>query len=413
MVPLFLLLRGISAANQALRNDSRLWLWLVSGALLCPAAVQVPYELGASATMIALGIVTGSLLDVLRRNGFQARRAQISLERAYESVAARESRIISRKIVESRPIHPLTCPLFSVDSPTAFISYRHGSPWSRRIATSLHAGLKRNRFHSFLDLESIGEGSGWRRALNRSIAEAQVFIALIEEKSLDSRWMAAELLAALAGRPFTHQPELILLVEPSLASSKLRGGWSVFGAVLDQASQDDKQPHIRLIQATETNIKVLEAQLGALETVSLFPRSIVVVLRIFALPLIAIGGLGLLLGIPAMFFAWLQQWENFDSSGWMAVRGLLWPATMLVSYWCGFTIRASLATHYEVRHENPISLVGIHGLSVAGLAWLAILWSAKLPGLTAGWTLAVGYFGWLMAWCLMSERAKHDPLTSL
>jgi tetratricopeptide (TPR) repeat protein len=413
MVPLFLLLRGITVANKMLRDDSHLWWWLVLGALLCPAALQVPYDLGASPAMIVLGIVTGVLLDVLRRSGFQARRAQISLERAYNSVAAKEAGMISREIVEPRPIHPLTCPLFSADSRTAFISYRHHSPWSRGIARSLHAELERNRFRCFLDLESIGEGSGWRRALNRSIGEAQVFIALIEKKSLDSRWMAAELLAALAGRLLTHQPELILLVEPSLAASKLRGGWSVFRSVLDQASQVGSQSRIRLIQATETNIKILEAQLGALETVSLFPKTIMVVLKIFTLPLVVIGGLGSLLSIPAMFFAWLEQWEKFDSSGWIAARGFLLSATLLVGYWSGFTIRAALAARYEVRDETPTSLARIHGVAAAGLAWLAVLWSAKLPGLTAGWTIAAGYFGWLMAWCLISERIKRDPLTSL
>lgn len=413
-IPLFFLFRGIAASNAILRDDPRLGWWFCGGALLCPASVAVPSKFGASAATIALGIVMGALLDFLRREGLQACRAQVSLDRVYDFVERGGAEFAARALVKPQRHHPLTCPLFPVESPAVFISYRRRSVWSSPVAEWLHTVFRQNKIPSSLDRESIGEGSCWRRALNRFIAEAHVFLILIDERSLHSRWMAAEVMAALAGRHRTNQPEIILLVEPSFLASPRSGGCTVFDALLDEAAKPASPSGIRLIHATESNVRTLAGQLTAhhITTQSLFSLRTLILLNFLLLPFAALGACGVILGVPAIFFAWLQQWEKVDSAAWLLQRGLLTAAILIAGYLCGYAARLAAASRYEVRHDEPKLLASAHSMAAVGFGWLAMVWAAKTPGVVAGWAFVLGCFGWFTAKCFIGgvARAKEDFL---
>lgn len=119
-----------------------------------------------------------------------------------------------------------------------------------------------------------------------------------------------------------------------------------------------------------------------------------------------------MLGLPALFFAWLQQWEKVDSAAFLAQRRLLPAAVLIAAYLCGYAARLAVASRYEVRHDEPQSLAMIHSIATAGLGWLAMIWAVETPGVVAGWGVALGCFGWLMAACFISgvSRAKGDFL---
>lgn len=410
-IPLFFLFQGVIAANSLLKKDKRLVWLLVLFALLGPATVGLPQRVGAGNAWIMLGIVAGILIDIARRSGHQSQRSGVSLEKAM--IAAEVHGLSARitELAEGRPVDPLTCPLFPANAPKVFISYTRSSDWSRKHALALHKELHRIGCESFLDRESIGEGSSWRRELNRRIADANVFISVLDEKAVARKWVAAEMITALVGKRFTGLPDVIVLVKPGLTQSKSNGWLSIFQAVINRpdASPQDGQP--RLITLKDSTLQTVVSGLSSYryKTPSVFPPLLSSLLSVLTIPAAAVGTFGPMFGIPAAIFALLQNWAKVDSSAFLSSWGLLVPAYILCGFWLGFVARLTAASRFEVQRGNPMVLTKVNAFAVIGFASILAVWSSQVPALVIGWAMALCCIGWLLGSSFIDRVAQEKP----
>ncbi|MBI5222838.1 TIR domain-containing protein [Candidatus Micrarchaeota archaeon] len=400
LTPMYPLFRGISAANLLLRNNPRVIRWLVLFAVLAPAAISLPQRSGASGSYIALGVSAGILLELTRRKGILSQREGLSLGNALNVNKIQFLPRYLLKSISERARDLMYNPLFSETSPKVFISYTRSSDWSKGYSLELYKMLQNAGVKSFLDRESIGEGSSWRTQLNRSIAEANVFIAVIDRYSVTRDWVAAEIITALTGKRLTGLPELIVLIEPQIIEltddQMLPEMLPVFNALLQEYGAPQKQGNPRLIVVSDSTLQTVVSGLShRFRTLSVFPHELSMLLMFLTIPLVSIGPIGSFFGWPAALFAYLQYWQKYDSAAILASLGILTFTYLMCGYWLGFIGRLTMASWFEVKHKNPATLTKVHIFSCIGLAGLLAVWSSSVNALILGWAIVLCYTGWL------------------
>ncbi len=407
------LLLGIGAMNSHVRRNPNIARWLLAGAFLGPAAIGLPQAIGATPGWIALGIIAGAGLDVVRRNGLQARRARITLDRMLAAVKPEVPVSLYARLV-AKPFSPLTCPLFPAPEPDVFISYARRSAWSSELASELHDALRANNVKVFLDRTSIPAGTSWRRALNERISDANVFVSLldVDEKSLKRPYVAAELLAALLGRHHTHVPDILLLTHPGLTEEHLDEAVPVFQAACTQAGEDEADTTPRRVALTPESLKVVVAGLrpNTYETPSVVPGKLAAPLGLLSVPLVALGSICALAGTVALPFPLLEHWHKFELGGLLASWGVLTGAYVLAGYWLGFALRLTAASRYGVPHEDPRRLAVAHLAGAIGLAGLLAVWWPDVPVLPRAWAGVLVLLGGLLAGGFVRRLpSREDP----
>jgi membrane protein YqaA with SNARE-associated domain len=124
---------------------------------------------------------------------------------------------------------------------------------------------------------------------------------------------------------------------------------------------------------------------------------------------VTIGPIGLIFGLIAALFAYLQYWDKVDSSAILSFWGVLTVAYLICGYWLGFTARLSIASRFEVRHTNVKALTWMHILSSIGFFGILAVWYVDVPKLIVGWAVALCGIGWLMADLFVGRVRQEKP----
>jgi len=143
-----------SAAEHKRRQSLRILGLMNVIPLFCQPSVRPLWS------WLCLGIVTGVLLDLLRRTERQARRAEHSPDPS--SICRKEP--LPERLNEAAvgyPSNPLTCPILQKvpQNPKVFISYSRSSPWGTQLAMQLFENVASAGTETFVDVLRINTGS--------------------------------------------------------------------------------------------------------------------------------------------------------------------------------------------------------------------------------------------------------------
>ncbi len=392
-----LILRGPQMMNILVRQRRELRRLLLVLFLLSAGLGFLVSRLELSSAWLWLGVGAGLLFDHARRVDVSLRRASVSLSNCLE--AYNQPDLPNWLIAKGRRLaeHPLYVPLFPAVRPRIFLSYGRDRAWSEGVARRLHQMLTAQGTVSFLD-ETIGRGANWRAILNRSIAETDVFVSIVDEETLSRQWVAAELIAALAGRVRAGAPKIIILAAQRVEAVSHPKALPVFQALLNapRGVGDSREP--RVLNITDASLAVVASGLRQYhyETFAVIPGEWSLVLRWLTIPIVAIGVVSEWVGLPATVIFYLEYWNRTNIGAWLEESRLLAAACLLLGYLAGFNARLVTATAFEVErtHARGRTAKAIFG---AGLAALAILWSRSLEPLFVGWMVVLGCLGWCLA----------------
>lgn len=247
---IFLLLRGMRATTIAPRDNASLMRWIVVGYVIMLGANLFQHTLGGPYSWLFLGLAIGVLLDSIRRGGQQARRQMIDLEALMKHATNPAMRDPKATVLRGDPLNPFSCPLLPALSARVFISYSRSSAKGSRLAAALHRGLKGAGASPFLDRASIPVGASWRRDLNRHLGECDTFLCVLDEKSVQREWVAAELLAAIEARQLTGTPEIVILIDPAIQHPS-QSMLPVFQGVVSAATEPPIPGRPQILQLNE------------------------------------------------------------------------------------------------------------------------------------------------------------------
>ncbi|HEY2294014.1 MAG TPA: toll/interleukin-1 receptor domain-containing protein [Thermoanaerobaculia bacterium] len=398
------------------KSDHRIWLWGTPLLLIGLLTVWRLVSIDMPWAWLMLGITSGTLLDSLRRAGYQARRTQLSLNITDVSQKASELNLSVKMAVTGVPPPPLTYPLLPRRVARVFLSYARNSAWGKETAIRLRSELKRNRLHPFMDESDMQEGLSWRRRLGREIAEAAVMICLADRTSVRRLWVAAEVETALRGRRLTGSPEVFILLDPQMRFDPELPCLPVFEAILagDDSYWWARQP--RVIPFGNETLSVLVNELGGYRTntASVLPPVLGKLFAGIALPVDFLSSLGTFAGYGAALLWMEEKWTDLRLTGTLVAYGWLTPCLILGAFWFGSVARFALASQYEVRRDRPGSHFAVHFIAALGLTGIAALWLPHVSGLVVGWTLIAVCFGWLRgsAWLSIVGQARPGFLRS-
>ncbi len=397
-MPLFFVLRGLRAMYtfpQRRPDLFSLFILLMLTSMGLSFLVEW-YEVPVS--WILLGLCAGLILDHARRIGIYVRRARISLEKCLQSSGEMGplGYLLARGVKMAD--HPLMTPLFPANRPRVFISYGRRLRWSEGVAHKLHQMLVDQGTVSFLD-EGIGIGSSWRAALNRQIADADVLISVVQQETLRRKWVAAELIAAVVGRATSGSPRIVVLTPPGMEGWAARSVLPVFAAVIRDGLDTANPRKPRVLRISGDSLVTIASGLrpAHYETASVIPAAWSLILRYLAMPVVGIGPLSTVLGLPALFFFYLEYWNKTNLGSFLAEWSLLEAACILGGYLAGFCARLVASTVFEMRRVRRRGPAIAHAMSCAGLAAIVILWCQDLAPLFIGWTITLGCAGWYLA----------------
>lgn len=374
-----------------------LFLFPLSLLILILSATLMRQVNGEYSWLVA-GIVTGLLLDAVRRNGNRARLVSRNIDPSTATPRGQPLPQPLRDTIDGHPPFLLNATVFSEANSRVFISYTRSlefsSAWARKIYTALRgAGVE-----CFLDRFSIREGTCWRKTLNRRIGESNVFIALMENDSVDRPWLAAELETALESARLTGAPDIFILTHPTLRVEDHAPRLPAFDAILNRR---DPLKGPRMAKLEETTVKVLVNELRTYRfhlMNAIVPRAVDAVVRGLAFPLMSIlllvGPLGTVFGWVAIILAILQATGIVDPLGYLSSYNLLTPAFLLCGFWSGFIGRLAAASRFEVRLPQKTGVSRMQWLMVAGYLFLMMQWLPMVQLLIIVWGGVLCGIGW-------------------
>lgn len=352
-----------------------------------------------STLWIWFGIALGISLDAIRRYRKQAKRDMFSLRSEIATLPGYTLLHAITKVIANYTPNPWSCPLLPDYSARVFISYIHSSEWANGIVTELRKNLKTFSAECFLDMFDIYNGSSWRRQLHNKMADANVFIAIVDEFSIHKEWPAAEMETALAGRYLTGMPEIIILIKPKHPQEAKKENMPVFNAIFQAGSRRINSP-VKIMEVKDGTIHMLASGFTRdhFSTVGIIPGLLSNWFRSLVLkPVNIIGSIGSFLGIPFLIAAWLSVCKIVDLQGFLVSTHLLNPVFLLLGFWLGFTLRLLLGSLFEVPHNDADTkrLGMINLIAVLGFAAMIIILLTKIPDIILAWMVLLfvnGYF---------------------
>lgn len=358
-----------------------------------------------------LGIAAGGLIDHARRVGVQRRRAGVSLRRCWQLSV--EDGIAEALLVRGANLveNPMQASLFPALRPRVFLSYARCTRWSAPMAQRLHQLLADQGTVSFLDRQGIGPGSSWWSVLNRSLAETDVFVALLDAEAATRRMVAAELLAALAARAESGTPRLLILVGPDLDARSRRESLPVFEAVLAESPSPASHRQVRIVPASESALRMVASGLrpAHYETTSVVPAGWAVLLQLLLLPIISLGPLTEIAGLGAGILALLERGQRTHVAAFLDHRHLLGPACLLGGYLAGFAGRLVASKAFEVGPRRGLGPYGAYAFSCIGASALVLGWAKNLSPLLLGWVAVLASTGWCLAEVFLGTVRREKP----
>lgn len=393
---IFLLLRGMRFTALAQRDNVVLMRWIGVGFVVMMGATLFHQTLDGPVAWLFLGLAGGVVLDSVRRAGRQARRQALNLEALLEHTADPAWQEPDNTVRQGDPLKPFSCPLLPSLSPRIFISYTRSSRKGIQLATSLYRKLKAQGAAPFLDRASIPEGANWRQVLNRQLGECDVFICILDERSVQREWVAAEVLAAIEARRITGGPEIVLLMDPAIRQGS-RPMLPLFQGIT--AAADDPpmpgRPRIVLLNAETPAALAWGLAPGRFTPRTVFTRGAALPVKYAMIGLGMLGGFGILAGYILGFLAMLEKMSGFPFSAGLMDRGWLVPVALLSVFWLGCTARATSAWKFGEDHTREIGAT-IPTIATAGLAMACIALAPHLSVLVAGWAVVLALAGWML-----------------
>ncbi len=407
---IFLLLRGLRFTALAPRDVLAFMRWICVGfVFMLLANTVIQRMLDGPDAWLFLGLVGGIVLDAVRRAGRQARRQAINLEALLENATDSTWREPANTVRQEDPLKPFSCPLLPSLSPRVFISYTRSSTKGIQLATSLYRKLKAEGATPFLDRASIPEGANWRQALNRQLGECDVFICILDERSVQREWVAAEVLAAIESRRITGGPEIILLMDPAIRNGS-RPMLPLFAGIVAAADDPPMPGCPRIVLLNEDTPTALAWGLapGRFTSRAVFPQGALLSVKYPAIGLLVLAGLGVPAGLMLGFFTVLEGISGFPFRVWLMEHGGLIPLALLASFWLGYNARITVIVNFEREHTRGV-VIGLPILVMAGLAIFCLASIPQLSALVAGWAVVLLIWGWmLIASAICKNPARHN-----
>lgn len=408
---IFIILRGLRKTSTAPRDNKSFIPWAIVGGVILVGATRLQYHLEGPTAWTLLGLFFGVILDALRRAGYQARREMIDIT-AYCRAISKSSENEHPEIrLQEEPFNPFTCPILPSLSTKIFISYSRSSGKGSKIARALYGRLKQAGASPFLDRASIPVGTSWRRSLNQHVGECDVFICLLDNKSVQREWVAAELIAAIEGRKITSAPHIIVLADPEIL--KLPSGTKpVFQAIMDAEKESGVSTRPQIVYVNNQTLESVtwDLQPGRFASTAVFPRfGAMIVMSVLAL-FGFIGGLGMIMGVVLGVFAVLEKWTSLSFSAWIVSHDVLIPTVLLSGLWLGWTARTAITWGFEdyfYRQEGVVPCI----IATLGLAFVLIVLIPETSIYVAAWSAALTIAGWMAMASLVhsgiARKRKH------
>jgi len=379
---LFLLLRGLRTMAFAPKDNALLMRWVVVGMVIMMGAGHLHKALD--------GPTRREMIDVM------------SLCRQADNPGMAPPEMT---VLRGDPLNPYTCPLLPSLSARVFISYTQSSAKGIRLARALYRTLKDAGASPFLDRASIPAGASWRRALNEHIGECDTFVCILDERSVQRQWVAAEFLAALESRRLTGTPDVVVLVSPTVERPS-QPMLPVFRGVVAAAATPPVRGRPQILRLNKQTPSCLPWALAPprfISTAVLTRIPTRLVLRVLT-PLALIGGLGLLTGLILGFLAMLEKSAKLPFAAFLTDHGLLAAVTLVTAYWLGFVARGTIAWEFEHTGEREMSAT-MPAIATGGLALALLVLILNVPALIAGWSVALAFAGWLVVAAAMRMGA--------
>lgn len=399
-VPAYVVLRGFKQTT-AERNSALEWPLFVCSAAIAGIVFLVHWHQWMI-SWVLLGISAGMLMEFSRRKAIRAKRRGIDLQSVKEGIGSADSgprfahEVLAGDVAAESPFRT---PLFSSDEPRTFISYAHHAPWSESKAKELHDRLSTHKSTVFFDRAEIELGESWRAALSKHLEDTDIFVSIVDEEGMRREWVAAELAVAIRSRFRTGGPQIALLVPPQRDANDKTSRLPIFNAVVEGASGViPKQSSIRIIYANDDGIQHLADALQPDRhwTPAIYPPELCFVLEVLAFPIIVLGTLGSVIGVPAGLLALLELSHITDLAGQLSSwRAFTWTY-LLLAYWTGFTACEFSGLAYEARRQTVRVAASKRGLAVLGFCCLLREWSRYTDYYIVGWSIVLACF----AWCL-------------
>jgi len=404
---MFMLFRGMRTTALAPRDNVHFMRWVFVGFFISAGAAHFRQSMQGPLSYLFLGLAFGVLLDVIRRAGRRAWRQTINVEALMTDASKAVWSDPKVSLMGGDPLKPFSCPLLPSLTPRVFISYTRSSTKGSRLAVSLYRGIKDARAIPYLDRASNPTGASWRRSLNEQLGDCDAFVCILDEKSVQRPWVAAEVFAAVKSNRSIGSPEIIILMDPDIRRSTMRC-LPIFEEIIAAA---DKPPVVGrpqiLMLNTQTKSSVVWALApGRFLPLSVFPRVVALPIMLILTPFGAIGIVGMFAGWILGFLAVLQHMAKYpfvtqvESHGWTSCL------TLLTAFWFGFTARATIAWS----HERPQQSSGggvMPTISTCGLGFAFCCFYGKVSGLVVGWSVVLAIFGWVVVASAMRSGSQR------
>jgi hypothetical protein len=246
----------------------------------------------------------------------------------------------------------------------------------------------------FIDKLSIPVGADWRWYLNNRLSECDSFVAILDKKSLNREWVAAELRAAVESRKLTGAPEITILIDRDIDTAGAEA-LPFFQRVLTSSltANSFEGPEILRFNTESLAALVWETQ------TRLFPMAVLPfwmnpLSMLIIGPLAFLGSIGSALGIVAGVLALLDLLMNLSLSTTIENSNYIEPAVLISAYCAGFTARSALAMCYE-QEFVPAGFAIWVGSSAISWMLVLLLFTPQLVLMTVAWSVVSACAGWL------------------
>jgi tetratricopeptide (TPR) repeat protein len=398
----YALSRGYRTMMAASRESSPMGEWMKTGlaVMLGTLALQKAIRVPTPVPWLLLGLASGVVLDVMRRAGGRAARKLLDLAAVKERVndSGRTERL--KLGLETPVVRYFSCPLLPPGPARVFISYTPSSAEGSRVAAELYRRLKAGGAAPFLDRASIPTGSNWRRSLSENVADCDVFICILDEKSVRREWVAAEVQSTLEARRISGSPEVFFLIHPNVRNQSAQA-LPIFREVLSLSDAADAD-RPRFIELTP---QAIEALVWGLSPRRYAPPAVLT--ELFALPirlalssLFIVAVLGFLPAFAVALFASLEALAKLPFTQWIVDHRALIPTTLLSAFMLGICARCIITAWCGTgapEEPQPLTKAALPTIAAAGLVMALIHFLPRASPIVEGWSALIVIAGWMIA----------------
>jgi hypothetical protein len=238
---------------------------------------------------------------------------------------------------------------------------------------------------------------------------------LVDADTVVREWPAAEVEAALLGQAMAGSPRLVVIRDPGLPPPDDEA-WRwlpVFRTVLAPHEEQRESGPIVLADSDEA-IENIAASLRpqSYRAQGVFPHALAELLRrLWAIPqllVLLLGSVGAVAGYLA-FALVLLHFARLDVVGWLKEAHVLGALFVCCCLWLGYTLRFTLASHFQLRHARRRQITATHRNACIGLATLVAILSLRVSPLAIACGCLISVISLYVADGHCEARARHEP----